>query len=90
MDLIPTIFRTMAEIQPKYLDLKRLSIYASISVGSLRDYIRDGDLPAYRLKGKVLVKRSTFDNWIDEHPFQTDIDDITDSVMGELLGESNR
>lgn len=79
----------MAEIQTQYLDLKTLSKYACISVGSLRDYIRDGDLPAYRLKGKVLVKRSVFDKWIDEHPFQTNIDDIADSVLGELSGESN-
>lgn len=79
----------MEEIQPQYFDLKTLSKYACISVGSLRDYIRDGDLPAYRLKGKVLVKRSVFDDWIAAHPFETNIDDITDSVMGELSGESN-
>ena len=80
----------MEEFQPQYLDLKRLSIYSCISVGSLRDYIRDGDLPAYRLKGKVLVKRSIFDDWVAAHPFKTNIDDIADSVMGELSGESNK
>ncbi len=60
-----------------------------MSVGSLRDYIRDGDLPASKLRGKILVKRSVFDDWIASHPFKTDIDDIADSVMGELSGESN-
>ena len=79
-----------AEIQPQYFDLKTLSKYACISVGSLREYIRDGDLPAYRLKGKVLVKRSVFDDWMDGHPFKTDIDDIANSVMNELSGESNK
>ena len=88
--MIREIFRTMAEIQPQYFDLKTLSKYACISVGSLRDYIRDGDLPAYRLKGKVLVKRSTFDKWIDAHPFQTDIDSIAADVIDSLkAGESN-
>ena len=80
----------MEEFQPQYLDLKRLSIYSCISVGSLRDYIRDGDLPAYRLKGKVLVKRSIFDDWVASHPFQTDIDSIADEVICSLkAGESN-
>ena len=80
----------MAEIQPQYFDLKTLSRYACISVGSLRDYIRDGDLPAYRLKGKVLVKRSVFDDWIAAHPFEQDIDSIADEVMDSLkAGESN-
>jgi hypothetical protein len=81
----------MAENEPAYLDLKKLSIYSCVSVGSLRDYIKSGDLPAYRLKGKVLVKKSIFDKWVADHPFQTDIDSIADEVIESLkASESNR
>ena len=83
----------MADIQPKYFDLKSLSKYSCISVGSLRDYIKSGDLPAAMPKGKLLVKRSVFDKWVDDHPFKPDqdIDSIADEVMDSLkAGVSNQ
>ena len=77
-------------LKDQYFDLKGLSKYSSVCVSTLRDYIRDGDLPAYRLKGKVLVKRSVFDMWVESHPFKTDIDRISDEVIDSLKeGESN-
>ena len=48
-----------------YFDLKGLSAYSSMGVSTLRDYISRGDLPAFKVKGKVLIRRSEFDTWIE-------------------------
>ena len=50
-----------------YLTLRALSTYGGISVRQLRDHINDEPahaLPHYRLDGKILVKRSDFDTWM--------------------------
>src|SRR5262249_6081497 len=52
-----------------YLSLRALSAYCGLSVRSLRDYVNtlDGPLPVYRLRGKVLVRKSEFDQWMAQH-----------------------
>lgn len=50
----------------QYFDLKGLSTYSAVSVGSLRDYVKTG-LPHFKLKGKILVKRSEFDAWLERY-----------------------
>ena len=49
-----------------YLDLRALAGYAGLSVRKLRDLLGDLDrpLPHYRIGGKILVRRSEFDDWI--------------------------
>ena len=83
----------MKKIQPtaEYFDLTGLSSYCSTCVSTLRDYIQSGNLPAYKLKGKLLVKKSEFDNWVRTQKYDPNqkLEDIADSVMGEL-GESNQ
>ena len=49
----------------KLLDLKGLSKYSSLGVPTLRDYLRSGGLPYFKLKGKILVRLSEFNNWIE-------------------------
>lgn len=51
----------------QYFDLPGLSYYASTSKDTLRDYIRCLGLPAFKVKGKLLVKRSEFDQWMEAH-----------------------
>ena len=53
----------------KFLDIKSLSDYSSLSVRTLRDYIADdtNPLPSYCVKRKILVKRSEFDSWIEKY-----------------------
>ena len=75
----------MAEIQPQYFDLKTLSKYACISVGSLRDYVKTG-LPHFRLKGKILIKKSEFDAWLEGYRVnkKQNINNIVDGVMSAI------
>lgn len=53
-------------LKDQYFDLKGLSAYSALAVSTLRDYIRKGRLPCFKLEGKILVRRSDFDQWIDQ------------------------
>jgi hypothetical protein len=51
------------------LSLKALSAYSCLSIRTLRKFTElapDQALPCYRLPGKVLVRRSTFDAWLNQ------------------------
>ena len=50
-----------------FLSLRALADYSGLGVRTLRQYLElppDQALPAYRLPGKILVRRSEFDAWI--------------------------
>jgi len=55
----------------EYLDLKGLSTYSKMGVSTLRYHIRVNALPWFGITGKkdktgkVLVRRSEFDNWME-------------------------
>jgi len=68
----------------KFLDIKSLSEYSSLSVRTLRDYISNdtNPLPSYCIKRKILVKQSEFDSWIKKYQVNTDkISHIVDGVL---------
>jgi hypothetical protein len=53
-----------------FLSLKALAAYSSLSVRTLRTYldlVPEEALPCYRLPGKVLVRRSEFDAWLERY-----------------------
>ena len=68
----------------QYLDLKALSKYSSLSVRTLRDYLHDAlnPMPSFRIKNKILVKKSEFDNWIGKYRY--DINRL-DTVVNEVI-----
>ena len=70
----------------KYLDLKSLSEYSSLGVPTLRDYIRSEGLPHYKPKGKLLVKKSEFDAWMESFRVDTNcqLKGVVDSVIDSL------
>jgi excisionase family DNA binding protein len=53
----------------EWLDLKALVQYACLSDRTLRELIHRpvNPLPAVRVGGKILVRRSTFDHWLEGH-----------------------
>lgn len=88
----------MAKIQAnstlhEWMDLKGLTTYAAISERTLRDWIhRPHDaLPASQVGGKLLVKRSTFDRWLEAHPATPmgaiDVDKVAGEVLADLVGK---
>jgi excisionase family DNA binding protein len=68
-----------------YLDLTGLSEYSSIGKSTLRQHIKMGNLPAYKVGGKIFVKRETFDAWVEHQSYESDdLSGLVDGVMDEL------
>jgi excisionase family DNA binding protein len=75
-------------IEDAYLPLVALAKYAGLSVRTLRSYLTHSahPLPHYRVGGKVLVKRSEFDDWMATFRGQTasSVDVLVDDVLRGL------
>ena len=58
--------------QSEWLDLRALQRYACVSERTLRAWVhRPVDaLPAVRVGTKLLVRRSTFDAWLEAHKIE--------------------
>ena len=81
------------EIGMEWLGLKQITQYANISARTLRAWIHSplDPLPAVRVAGKILVRRSEFDAWLARHrvhPLETvDLDGIVrDALQGLVRG----
>ena len=85
MQIPDNIAETAITLKDQYLDLKGLSAYSAVSVGSLRDYVKTG-MPHFKLKGKILVKRSEFDAWLERYRVnkKQDLNNIVDDVISSL------
>jgi excisionase family DNA binding protein len=73
----------------EWLDLRALQEYACVSERTLREWIhRPGDsLPAARVGAKILVRRSTFDQWLESHRLkQVDVGCIVDEMIAGVTG----
>ena len=60
-------------LKDQYFDLRGLSAYSALGVGTIRDYLKSGGLPCFKLRGKILIKRSEFDAWIENQIQAADI-----------------
>jgi hypothetical protein len=72
----------------RLLDLKGLSEHSSLGVPTLRDYLRSGGLPYFKLKGKILVRLSEFDQWLESFRVDTkqELNNLVDDVLTDLKG----
>lgn len=71
--------------QPEWMDLKALQGYACVSERTLRDWIHRPEnlLPAVRVGTKILVRRSGFDEWLENHRLERiDVACIVNQVLG--------
>jgi hypothetical protein len=70
------------------LPLRQLAAYSGLSVRTLRFYLThlSNPLPHYRMAGKVLVKRSEFDSWMQtfRRENRSKVNDIVDTVLKGL------
>lgn len=85
--IIPeNIVEPAISLKDQYLDLKGLEAYSALKVPTLRDYIKSGDLPAFKVKGKILIKLSEFDAWLENYRInkKKDINNIVDEVLNSL------
>jgi excisionase family DNA binding protein len=79
------------EVEPEWLDLKALERYCSTSERTLRDWVHRAvnPLPASKVGGKILIKRSTFDRWLEAHavvPGDTvDVQELANGILSKLM-----
>ena len=76
----------IANQRDRYLDLRALSSYSSLGIPTLREYIRGGGLPYYRLRGKILIRRSDFDEWIEHYKVngRDDLDALVEDALSSF------
>ena len=69
-----------------FLALRALAGYSGLSVRKLRDCLDDPEhpLPAYQVGGKLLVRRSQFDAWIEAYRRRPRVD--VDRIVADVLG----
>ena len=65
MILLNEIVEPVMALKDQFFDLQGLSVYSSVGIETLRDHIRSGDLLAFKVKGKVLVRKSEFDAFVE-------------------------
>jgi hypothetical protein len=77
----------MDKINREWLGLRELTYYASVSERTLRSWIYSpvDPLPAVKVSGKVLVRKSDFDAFLQRHRIrpleEIDIDAIVQDVL---------
>ena len=71
-----------------FLSLRALAAYSGLSVRKLREYLEDAahPLPCYRVGGKILVRRSEFDQWIASYrqAGRADVDRLVSNLLRDL------
>ena len=75
--------------QREWLDMKALTRYACVSERTLRDWIHrsSNPLPATQVGTKILVRRTTFDQWLENHRLQSvDVACIVDELVAGVMG----
>jgi len=68
----------------EWFGLRELTGYAAVSERTLRSWINStvDPLPAVRVGSKILVKRRSFDAWLEGHPVkQVDLGGIVDEIV---------
>ena len=76
---------------PEWMDLRSTQTYADVSERTLRDWIHRplNPLPASQVEhGKILIKRSKFDQWLDAQPILSidsiDINKMADEIINQF------
>ena len=73
-----------------YLSLRALATYSGCSIRWLRDRLVDSvhPLPCYRVEGKILVRRSDFDEWMAWYRNQgrSDVERLVAPLLREFRG----
>ena len=77
--------RVQTDLDP-WLSLRGLAGYSGLSVRKLRDCLTRPvrPLPHFRVDGKILVRRSDFDTWMQAFRDTPDVDRIVRDVLADL------
>jgi len=88
MELPDDIVESTISLRDQFFDLRGLSVYSALAVGTLRDHIKSENLPAFKIKGKLLIKKSEFDLWIENFRLNKtqDLDNIVNDILSGMKG----
>ena len=86
MQIPDNIIETTICLKDQIFDLKGLSAYSALGVGTLRNYLKSDSLPYFKIRGKILVKRSEFDAWLEGYRVnkKQDLCHLVDDVINSL------
>ena len=80
---------TAESVAMEWLGLKQLTRYAAVCERTLRGWIYSpvDPLPAVRVRGKVLVRRTDFDDYLRRHAVRPiDLSGTVKQVVDDVLG----
>jgi excisionase family DNA binding protein len=75
----------------EWMALKALQEYACVSERTLRQWVHRAidPLPAVRVGTKLLIRRSTFDTWLEAHQIKgLDVDIILNQMVASIRDKS--
>lgn len=78
------VLKTKTQIEPAYMGLKDLVAWSGIGLTKLREHIKSGDLPAYKIKGTYLVRLDELNEWMEKHRYQPDLAKLVNEVMDDF------
>ena len=86
MILPDEIAKTAIVLKDEYFDFPRLSAYSKLGVSTLREYIRKKGLPGFKMNGKILIKRSEFDTWMERFRMtkERNLESLADDVIKDV------
>jgi excisionase family DNA binding protein len=84
--IVPSdIAEPVIALKDQYFDLKGLSAYSSLAVSTLREYLRRGRLPHFKMAGKILIRKGEFDSWLEQFRVSApDVDTVAEEVLDSL------
>jgi len=72
-------------VDDAYFPIKRLTVYSGLSERTLRTYLSHPvyPLPAYKIGGRVLVRRSDYDSWAAR--FRCVAPSAVDAIVSDMI-----
>jgi excisionase family DNA binding protein len=73
------------------MSLKQVTVYSSMSNRTIRTWIHSptDSLPAVQVRGKILVRRSELDVWLERHRVRPLAAVDLNAIVKDVLGKSN-
>lgn len=77
------------QIDREWLGIRELTKYASVSDRTLRAWMhrQENPLPAVQVEGKILVRRSVFDAWLERYRIRGKQTVDVNAIVGDLMGK---
>jgi excisionase family DNA binding protein len=83
--------KSLSAVGREWLDLRGLTMYAAVSKRTIREWLHRSlnPLPAVRVGTKILVRRSTFDAWLEKHPLipadSINVNETVNEILADMV-----